>query len=524
MDLPDPQRRRRGRGSTPGLTGTITTDLIDVLNTTKRSKYLETWKQNVDIIFSKDNLNKLEAAFGKSYREAVENSLSRMKSGSNRVAGGNKLSNQILDYINNSTAVTMFMNTRSAILQTISAANFINWSFNSPYHAGKAFANQPQYWKDFIKLMNSDYLVDRRNGLKLNINESEIANAAKTSKNKAKAALNYILEKGYLPTKFADSFAIASGGATWYRNKIKDLMKDGLLTEKEAEIQAMKEFRDIAEMSQQSSDPSKISSQQSSDLGRIILQYVNTPMQYARLQKRDVQDIVNGRRMPGKTLAQSNRVRASRIAYYMFLQNIIFNALQQGLFAIGFGDDDIDEKEEEKLFDAANGMLDSSLRGLGLAGVTVQVIKNLGIDIYDRSKKKRPEYSDSWIKLLEFSPAIKTKLSKLRSAAWPFDTKKRRAEVFEKGFSLDNPAYESMAKVISATSNVPLDRLYGKINNIKAAFSDEAEAWQSLAMVLGWPEWQIMDDKKPKSKSSSKGGYKRKSGRPARRKSSRPAR
>ena len=77
--------------------------------------------------------------------------------------------------------------------------------------AGKAFANQPQYWKDFVKLMNSDYLKDRRNGLKLNINESEIADAAKTSKNKAKAALNYILEKGYLPTKYADSFAIASG-------------------------------------------------------------------------------------------------------------------------------------------------------------------------------------------------------------------------------------------------------------------------------------------------------------------------
>ena len=69
-----------------------------------------------------------------------------------------------------------------------------------------------------------------------------------------------------------------------------------------------------------------------------------------------------------------------------------------------------------------------------------------------------------------------------------------------------------MAKVISATSNVPLDRLYSKINNLKAAASDEAEAWQSLAMILGWPEWQIMEDEKPKSKSksSSKGGYKRK--------------
>ena len=49
-----------------------------------------------------------------------------------------------------------------------------------------------------MTLMNSDFLRDRRNGLRININESEIADAAKTSKNKAKAAMAYILEKGYL--------------------------------------------------------------------------------------------------------------------------------------------------------------------------------------------------------------------------------------------------------------------------------------------------------------------------------------
>ena len=482
--------------------GTITTDLIDVLNTKKRSKYLEQWNSNKDQIYSKENLNKLEAAFGKKYREAVESSLSRMNSGSNRVSGGNKLSNQVLDYINNSTAVTMFFNTRSAILQTISAANFVNWSFNNPYQAGKAFANQPQYWKDFKKIMNSDYLVDRRNGLKININESEIANAAATSKNKAKAALNYILQLGYTPTKFADSFAIASGGATWYRNRIKDLIKNEGKTEAEAEVITMKEFRQISEKSQQSSDPSKISQQQSGDLGRIILQYVNTPMQYARLQKRDIQDIVNKRRIPGKTLAESNRTRLSRIAYYGFVQNLIFNALQQGAFALGFGDDDNTEKQNKVLYKAANGMLDSSLRGLGFAGVTLQVLKNLGIDIYDRSKRSRPEFVDAWVKLLEFSPAIKSKLSKFKSAAYPFDNKKLRAEIFEKGFSLDNPAYESMAKVVTAVTNVPLDRLYSKINNINSAMADNTETWQAIAMILGWPEWQIID--KSKQSSSSK--------------------
>ncbi len=489
--------------------GTITTDLVDILNTTKRGKYLETWKENIDVVFSKDNLNKLEAAYGKKYREAVENSLSRMKKGSNRVAGGNRLSNQVLDYINNSTGVTMFINARSALLQTISAANFVNWSFNNPYQAGKAFANQPQFWKDFKQLINSDYLKDRRNGLKLNISESEIANAAKTSKNKAKAVLSYILEKGYAPTKYADSFAIAFGGASYYRNRVKDLMRNKGMSEAEANKQALIDWRAESEKSQQSSDPSKISAQQSSDLGRVVLQYVNTPMQYARMQKRDVQDIVNKRAMPGKTLAQSNRVRVSRIIYYAAIQNMVFNALQQGLFSLGFGDSDISDDEQKKIVNAANGMLDSSLRGLGVGGVTVQVLKNLGIDIYRRSQKDRPEYVDAWIKLLEFSPAIKSKLGRFKSAAYPFDNKQKREEVFEKGFALNNPAYESGAKVITAVTNVPLDRVISKTNNLISAFDEDTEAWMSVAMILGWPEWQLTDkgDDKTSEKNMFNKGF-----------------
>jgi len=418
-----------------------------------------------------------------------------MTSGSNRSGGTNRLSNQVLDYINNSTGAIMFFNTRSAVLQTLSAANFINWSFNNPLKAGKAFANQPQYWKDFTKLMNSEYLLDRRNGLKLNINESEIADAAKTSKNKAKAALNYILEKGYLPTKYADSFAIASGGATFYRNRINDLVKKGMDV-KEAEAQAMKEFRQVSELSQQSSDPSRISQQQASDLGRMVLQFVNTPMQYARIQKRAVQDLVNGR--------GDAKTHISKIAYYGFLQNLMFNALQQGLFALGFDGTFTDQEEEKKTVDTINGMLDSSLRGIGFAGVTVSVLKNLGLDIFRRSQRSRPEYVDAYYKLLEFSPAIKSKLSKIKGAAYPFDSKKRRKEVFDKGFSLDNPAFEAAAKVISATANIPLDRLLYKYDNMKEAVSDETEWWQKIALISGWPSWQINPDGTDASRKTKK--------------------
>ena len=115
------------------------------------------------------------------------------------------------------------------------------------------------------------------------------------------------------------------------------------------------------------------------------------------------------------------------------------------------------------------------------------------MDVYDRSQRDRPEYVDAWQKLLDFSPAIKSKMSKFKGAAYPFDSKKRRAEVFDKGFSLDNPAYESLAKVIAATTNIPLDRLYTKTENVKHAFDENNEAWQSVAMILGWPSWQVQD-------------------------------
>jgi|11_taG_2_1085331.scaffolds.fasta_scaffold00744_4 hypothetical protein len=494
------------------LVGTITTDLIDVLNTVKRAKYLEQsgYTANVELIFSKENLNKLEAAYGTKYREAMENILSRMKSGKNRIFSGNRLSNRVLDYINNSTGAIMFFNTRSAVLQTISSINFLNWSFNNPIKAGAAFANQKQYWKDFVELINSDYLVDRRNGLKLNINESEIADAAATSKNKAKAAINYILQKGFLPTQFADSFAIASGGATFYRNRINDLIENQGMSESDAKKQAMLEWRETAEVSQQSSDPSKISAQQASDLGRVILAFANTPMQYARIQKRAVQDLINGR--------GDAKTHVSKIIYYAVVQNLIFNALQSALFGLGFGDDEDDEKKEKMYLRTANGMLDSQLRGLGLAGATVAVIKNFLTDIYERSGRKRPEYVDSIYKLLQISPPISSKISKIRGAAYQFDSKKRREEIFKKGFNIDNPAYEAFAKVISATANIPLDRVYSKIDNISGAMSEDAETWQTIAMLAGWPKWQIMSKEKEVStfnkgnvKISSRRKFKRKS-------------
>jgi len=476
------------------LAGTITTDIIGGINNVVRKEYLQEWEQNIDIMFSPENLNKLEAAYGQNYREALENIIARMKSGTNRQKSSSRVINEITDWLNNSVGAIMFFNTKSAILQTISAINFVNYGDNNILKAGLAFANQPQYWKDFNRLFNSEYLVARRNGLKINVNESEIADAVKDAKNKPKAAIAYLLKKGFLPTQIADSFAIASGGATFYRNRINTYLKQGL-TQQEAESKAFEDFYAISEETQQSSRTDRISQEQASVAGRVILAFANTPQQYARRSKKDFLDLINGRGGPGAWKGQ-----IGRIIYYQGAQNLMFNALQNALFAMLF--DDEDEEPQDKSLRIANGMADSTLRGMGIYGAAASTLKNIILKYYTENQKKNPKTEDAALEMLSFSPPLDSKVTKFRSALRTLNWEKD--EIAEKGFSLDNPAYLAGGQIVSAFTNIPLDRVIKKYNNLDKAFEQETETWESVALTLGWSEWEIMGPPKKKSKSKSK--------------------
>ncbi len=464
------------------LGGNITSDILNDINKVNRKEYLQEWQENVDIIFSEKNMNKLEAAFGPRYVEALRDQLRRMKSGSNRPIGGSRVVNQLLDWLNNSVGAIMFLNTRSAVLQTLSAVNFIGVGNNGVINAAKAFANQKQFWKDFMTLMNSPYLVERRNGLKINVSESEIADAVAESSNKAKSVLGLLLNKGFVLTRFADSFAIAVGGSAFYRNQLQSYLDQGM-DQKLAEQKAFEDFYEIAEKNQQSSNPSKISQQQASGAGRVILAFANTPMQYARIIKRSTQDLINGR---GDALKH-----VGTIAFYGVVQNLVFNALQNALFALGFGEDDEedDKEKEEKMGRIANGMADSLLSGLGIQGKAVLALKNSLITLAKESNKESPKFVKAVYDLFDFSPPLDSKFRKLRSSANTFTWE--RKNIIEKGFSLDNPAYLATAQVISGLTNLPLDRAVSKMNNIRGIMSEQSERWQKVALALGWSTWDL---------------------------------
>ena len=478
------------------LAQTTLSDLNNLTEKTNRKEYLTEFIENVDIIFSEKNLNKVEALYGEASREAIENAISAMKSGSNSAnQGGDAITSKWTQWVNNSIGTIMFFNRRSAILQTLSSANFINWSDNNPAKAALAFANQPQYWKDFAMIFNSDKLKQRRGGLKSDVQEAEIANAAKNTQDKAGAIVAYILKLGFTPTQIADSFAISLGGASLYRNRVKTYTKQGMDL-KDAETKAFQDFTKLSDEAQQSGDPALVSQQQRSVAGRLILSFQNTTMQYTRLMKKSGQDIINGR--------GDAKTHVSRIIYYGAIQNFLFNALSQTAFALipGFDEEeDDDEKRDEALETKAakilNGMSDSVVRGTGIYGAIITTLKNSFLT-WERENKKgfTGDQTKTIIELANLSPAIGSKLRKVYSG---IQTNQFDKDVIAKhpwSVTIDgrfNPSatYTIIANLSSAAFNLPLDRALTEARGVAEMLDARNSVFQRIALGAGWRVWNV---------------------------------
>ena len=102
---------------------------------TNRKEYLTEFIENVDIIFSEKNLNKVEALYGKASRVAIENAIYAMKTGSNSPnQSGDGITNSWLKWVNNSIGTIMFFNRRSALLQLTSTTKFLLFLPEKQYH------------------------------------------------------------------------------------------------------------------------------------------------------------------------------------------------------------------------------------------------------------------------------------------------------------------------------------------------------------------------------------------------------
>tara|TARA_Y100000361_G_scaffold154358_1_gene179956 strand:- start:62 stop:6466 length:6405 start_codon:yes stop_codon:yes gene_type:complete len=496
------------------VTGTITTDLLEFNNETTREKVYEKFFDNVQGMFGNFDkrtgrltgpiANKIRTAYGNTFMAALESSMYRIYTGRNRSYNLDKQGNIILDWMNNAIGNIMFINSRSALLQTISNINFTNWTDNNPLKIGERWLDKNQFSEDFKTIFFSDYLKARRSGLRTDVQEQEIAEAAKNSKNKVRSMIAVILKKGFMPTQYADSFAIALGGATFYRNRANTYQKQGF-DKAEAERKAFADMREIAEDTQQSGRPEKISMEQAGMGGRLILAFQNTPMQYNRLMKRAIQDLYNGRGVP--------RENISKIIYYGIAQNALFYSMQQALFTVIFDDPETTEeekKEKNRYYRLINGMSDSILRGSGIFGAIVSTGKNTLLKVLEREGFDEKAIEE----IANLSPPLGKKTRQLFDIRDKFQYKQNKEKIKELGLDTRNPAILAAGDALSFGINLPADRALRKINNLRTAMEKETEMWQRIALALGWSEWELNIDRdktnslQPKIKGGIKGGIK----------------
>ena len=477
--------------------GDIRMDLDDATGRVGREQFFAEFNEAADEIFSEENLNKIEAGYGKNLREAIEDMLYRIKTGRNRPSGQNGLVNTLMNFLNGAVGGVMFFNIRSSVLQQMSMVNYLNFADNNIFAAAKAFANQKQYWTDWAFIFNSDMLKQRRGGIQTDVNGAELAETISKSKYPIRTLIRKLLQLGFLPTQIGDNIAIATGGATYYRNRINKYLREGL-SQKEAENKAFDDFQEITQKTQQSARPDMISQQQASPLGRLILAFQNVTSQFNRLGKKAAQDMYNRRiTPPNSTLLQSDVSNASRIAYYFAVQNLIFYSLQSALFAALFSDDEEDEefftKKRERMI---NGSIDSVLRGTGIYGAIASTVKNMAIKFAEqRGRTYNPDESAVMQEAFNLSPPLGIKARRIANAEKTLFYNRKVIDEMS-FFDLDNPQWSAYTNYFQAFTNLPANRLYNKVQNLRQALNSENQAYQRLLMFLGWSQYNLGIDNK----------------------------
>ncbi len=462
------------------------------INKGARQMFLEEFINNANEAFTPEFYSKAEAAFGKGYVKNLQQMLNAMITGQSMPTNLPEYAVIGLNYINGAVGNIMFLNGRSATLQTISMANFVNWSDNNILAVGKTLADPKNFGKTFMELMNSDFLKQRRDGLEISVEEAEIAKSLRESKNSLSHVWGKIIQLGYAPTKFADSFAIAAGGTPFYINRTKTYEAQGF-SNAEAKQKAFDDFRMLSETHQQSSRQDKVSNVQRGLTGRLVYSFSGAPFQMAREQKKAALDFIYRR--------GDDKTNISKFIYYGAMQNLLFTALQQGVFAAAFEEDEVLAGKDKRANRLANSMLDATLRSSGLPGAMLAMGKNAIIKYMEENEKGyQGDMGNVVAEALNISPPVGSKFRNiykgLQSRKFLLHTKKGQKEVEASRNFVENPLMHANARIIGGITNYPVNRLMTKADNLTTAYTGlhrgtQADPWQRVFLAAGWDKWSL---------------------------------
>jgi hypothetical protein len=158
------------------------------------------------------------------------------------------------------------------------------------------------------------------------------------------------------------------------------------------------------------------------------------------------------------------------------------------------------------------------LRGSGFLGAAISTLKNMAIKFAEqREKGYNKDESAVVMELFNLSPPVGIKARKIVNAE---KTLNYSAKVISEmdTFDIDNPVWSAVTSIIEGVTNLPVNRLYNKTQNVRQSLDNQNSAFHRVLMFLGWSQYNLgienkeveevkarVKSKKKKGKASLKG-------------------
>ena len=475
--------------------------------------------RNLRAAFSQGNMSMLQGIYGKEFVNNFKKDLNDIMLGRNSSVISDNTHRAVYRWINRSSAVQMFLNTRSAVFQTISLPNNIfkamEFGLGAEYMKNAAQIGSERMRDATREVGNIPWVRDR---VLQNASNIELAEIAQTDGGYQRL-LDRILSEGYVLTKYADVIPVILGGAPLYAARVEQLTKQ--YSQEMSQSDAVAKAKDQASLdlyeatqnSQQSSEQFQMSREQKNPFTRLVLTFASVSLQYSRIQLRAGRDIINGR--------GSLSANVATILYYGVVQNAIFSLLSRGLGAL-YPDDDEDGVNARKAWaSVTNSYVNTALKGLGLYGAIAAGMKDVLYDAalkisQNKIKQEEDPYDKEFyqdiINLLTVEGEEPTPKSNqalvLQSIGYfsPTVGIKATSALGAYGSAARGDYHRAMSKATQVTTNIPTDRVWGIAEQVSDAISEDlTDAERMLRMLNILTAYEMRQRQAAKEKSEGAG-------------------
>ena len=120
-----------------------------------------------------------------------------------------------------------------------------------------------------------------------------------------------------------------------------------------------------------------------------------------------------------------------------------------------------------------------------------------------RKKGYNADESAVLMEMLNVSPPLGIKARKLVNAEKTLNYNRKTINEMET-FDIDNPMWSAVTSYTESITNVPVNRLYNKTQNVRESLDNQHSALERALMFSGWSKWNLGIEDIERSKGKQK--------------------